>query len=997
VWSYTPSTALSAGGHTLSATATDGVGNVSPASVAVSFTYSPMAITTASLPSGRVGVAYAATIAAAGGTAPHGFATTAGALPPGVMLAADGVLSGTATTSGTFTFTVTATDANGLFASAVFSVTIAPPADPVVTDVENVDVTANADGSGEPTAIDLSTAVTNAARIEIVTPPAHGTATVNGFRVLYAPEVGYFGTDSFTYRAIGFTDDGASSRSVRTSAALGTTAEATVTVRIAAPTLALAGGALPSGQIGMAYAQALSASGGTAPYAYAVTAGALPAGISLASNGTLTGSPTSGGAFSFTLTATDSSTGTGPFSIAAAYTVTIDAPALAVTPSSLPNATVAQAYNQTFGATGGVAPYTYAVTGGALPTGLTLSPAGVLSGSPTQGGMFTFTVSATDASTGAGPYTVSQAVTLTVSGSTIAVAPANLPAATRGTAYSQSVTASGGVAPYTYAIASGAPPAGLILSPTGQISGTPTVAGSFTFGVRATDSATGAGPYSGVIDLTLTVSAADLTVTPTTLSDVLAGTAFSQQMQATGGQGGYTFAVTSGALPTGITLSTAGVLSGRPTVAGTFGFTVTATDGFGNTGAVGLSLTVTGRPDPSADPDVRGLSTAQAEATRRMTGTQISNFGRRLEALRSGGGSSPMALNLSLDAHAFTPLDEGQRTMGELDQMLGRGMGDARDLSGREELARMLAAGRAEGDEPQAGHADGRLAAGQGGRPDTAAGGPRVWAGGVISLGERDATTQAAEMSITTSGISAGVDMGVADNLDLGVGVGFGQENTDVGADVSRMEAESWVGVAYGSWRPIGSVFVDGMAGYGELGFDMRRKTPVNGDVVLGKRDGSIWFGSLSTGLDRTVGSTRWIGYGRLEVLSADLDAFTETGSALWALSYDARTVESVQGALGLRYERDILNGRDRWTPGFRLEWRREFADAGGQGMRYADWLDGPGYLIGQDGWERSQFNLGLSLGFQAYSGWSWSGEYEGGFSDGESLNSLRIRLAKPF
>lgn len=999
VWSYTPSATLSAGGHTLSATATDGVGNVSPASAAVSFTYSPMAITTASLPSGQVGVAYAATIAVAGGTAPYSFATTAGALPPGVTLAADGALSGAATTSGAFTFTTTATDANGLSTSAAFSVTIAPPADPVVTDVENVDVTANADGSGEPTVIDLSTAVTNAARIEIVTPPAQGTATVNGFRVLYLPEVGYFGTDSFTYRAIGFTDGGNSSRGLRTSAAAqGTTAEATVTVRIAAPTLILAGGALPVGQIGVTYAQTLTASGGTAPYTYAVTAGALPAGISLASNGTLTGSPSSGGAFSFTVTATDSSTGTGPFSIAAAYTVTIDAPALAVTPSALPNATVAQAYNQALSTTGGVAPYTYVVTGGALPTGLTLSNDGVLSGSPTQGGAFTFTVSATDASTGAGPYTASQMVTLTVSGSTIAVAPASLPAATRGTAYSQSVTASGGVAPYTYAIASGALPAGLTLSSTGQISGTPTVTGSFTFAVRATDSATGAGPYFGGTNLTLTVGAASLTVTPTTLPDVLAGTTFSQQMQATGGQGGYTFAVTSGALPAGVALSSAGVLAGRPTAAGTFGFTVMATDGFGNTGAVGLSLTVTGRPDPSADPDVRGLNTAQAEAARRMAGTQISNFGRRLESLHSGqGGQSSVALNLSLDAHAFTPLDEGQRTMGELGQVLGQGMGGARDLSGREELARMMAAGSPEGGDPGTGRVDGQLATGQGAAPADPPDGPRIWAGGAISLGERDATTQAAEMSITTSGISAGVDISVADTLDVGVGVGFGQERTDVGAEVSRMEAESWVGVAYASWRPAGSVFVDGMFGYGELAFDMRRKTPVNGDVVLGERDGSVWFSSLSTGLDRTVGSTRWIGYGRLEMLSADLDAFTETGSALWALSYDARTVQSVQGVLGLRYERDIQNGHDRWTPGFRLEWGREFADAGRQGMRYADWLDGPGYLIGHEGWERSQFNLGLSLGFQAESGWSWSGEYEGGFSEDESLNSLRIRLAKPF
>ncbi|MGH7027797.1 putative Ig domain-containing protein [Brevundimonas sp.] len=909
-WSYTPPSMLSAGEHALVATAVDAAGNSSPASASVSFTYSPLAITTASLPSGQVGVAYAATVAVAGGTAPYGFAVTAGALPNGVTLAAGGALSGTPTTSGTSAFTVTATDANSLSTSAAFSVTIAQPAPPAVTDVEDVDVTANPDGAGQPTAIDLSTAVSNAASIEIVTPPAHGGATVTGFQVLYVPEAGYFGTDSFTYRAVGFTDGpsaGPSGRGVRTSAAgsQGVSAEGTVTVQIAAPTLVLAGGAQPNGQVGVAYAQTLTASGGTAPYTFAVTAGALPAGISLAPDGTLSGSPVSGGAFNFTVTATDSSTGTGPFSISAAHT-------------------------------------------------------------------------------------------LTVAASTIAVAPASLPTATRGTAYSQSVTASGGVAPYTYAIATGALPAGLTLSPTGQISGTPTVTGSFTFGVRATDSATGAGPYAGGVELTLTVSAASLTVTPTALPEVLAGTPVNQQMQATGGQGGYTYAVTSGALPQGLTLSTAGVLGGRPTVAGTFVFTVTATDGFGNTGSVALSLTVTSRPDPSADPDVRGLNTAQAEAARRMAGTQMGNFSRRLEALHRDDGQGDVALDLRLDGHAFTPLDEGQRTMGELSQVLGRGLMQGRDVSDRDEMARMLASGRADGTT------EGGLSAGGssmqvGDGPAGPTSGPRVWVGGAISLGERDATTHTAEMSITSSGISAGVDMSVADNLDIGVGVGFGQENTDVGVDESRMEAKSWAGVAYGSWRPAESVFIDGMVGYGELGFDMRRRTPVDSSLVFGERDGATWFGSLAAGVDRTSGSTRWIGYGRLEMLTSDLDAFTETGSPYWALNYEARSVESLQRLVGLRYERDILRGHDRWTPGLRLEWRHEFADAGSQALRYADWLEGPAYLIGQDGWERSRLDLGLSLGWRSRNGWSWSGEYQGGFSDGETLSGLRITGAMAF
>lgn len=998
-WSYTPGSALPAGQTTLSAIAVDAAGNPSAASTTVRFTYSPVTITTATLASGQVGVVYAGAVQASGGTGPYGFAVTSGVLPGGVVLSGGGTLSGTPTANGSFAFTVTATDANGLSTSQAYSVAVARPADPVVTDVSDVEVTANPAGSGDPTVIDLSGAVQNAIRLEIVTPPAHGVATVNGFEVTYTPAAGYFGQDSFTYRAVGFDDAGTGNAAPAKggSPSSAVSQPATVSIIIAAPTLALTGGTQPAGQIGVTYSQVLTTSGGTAPYSYAVTDGSLPAGLSLATDGTLSGSPTAGGTFSFTVTATDSSTGTGPFSVSALHALTIDAPALIVTPSALPDATTAQAYSQSFSTTGGVAPYSYAVTAGALPTGLTLSPAGVLSGTATQGGIFSFTVSATDSATGAGPYTAARPVTLTVTASTIAVTPASLAAGTRGTPYAASVAASGGVAPYSYAIASGALPAGLTLSSAGQISGTPTVVGSFAFQVRATDSATGAGPYSGVADVTLTIGAATLTVTPTTLPDGLAGVSWSQQLQASGGQGGYSFAVTSGVLPQGLTLSPAGLLSGKPTTAGTFGFTVTATDGFSNTGNVALSVTIAGRPDPSADPDVRGLNTAQAEAARRMVGTQLGNFGRRLEQLHRGSeGQAGASMNLTLDVSAFTPLAEGRRSSGEPGQ--GAGLDDRRgDGEDRDQLNRMLWGDRA-GVATTGELAGDRLNAGpQAGADGEAYAGPRIWTGGAISLGERDATTQTAKMAISTSGISVGVDMSLSDNLDLGVGVGFGQENTDVGSESSRMEADSRVAVAYGSWRPSADVFIDGILGYGDLGFDTRRRTPVDSSLVFGQRDGSAVFGSLSAGVDRVAGPARWISYGRVDMLNADLDAYVETGSPLWALSYEARSVESLQAALGLRYEREILRGQDRWTPGIRVEWTHEFGDAGAQALRYADWLDGPGYAIGQQGWERSRFNLGLSLGWRAGDGWIWTGEYDGAFSNGELMNGLRIKGARAF
>ena len=107
---------------------------------------------------------------------------------------------------------------------------------------------------------------------------------------------------------------------------------------------------------------------------------------------------------------------------------------------NLPAATVAQAYSASFGATGGTAPYSYAVTGGALPGGLTLSPAGVLSGAPTAGGSFEFIVTATDSSTGAGaPFSGARTYQLTVQAPAISVTPTSLPAGQATFAYSQAV------------------------------------------------------------------------------------------------------------------------------------------------------------------------------------------------------------------------------------------------------------------------------------------------------------------------------------------------------------------------------------------------------------------------------------------------------------------------------------------------------------------------------------------------------------------------------
>ncbi len=259
-----------------------------------------------------------------------------------------------------------------------------------------------------------------------------------------------------------------------------------VAVCPACPLITLSPATLPEGTIGVAYNQAITAAGGTAPYTFSIIAGSLPPGLNLSAAGVISGIPTTAGSFTFTVRATDA---VGCFG-SRIYTLVINAiacPVITLSPTTIPPAVAGTPYGPVnITANGGTPPYTFAVTAGALTPGLTLSAGGVISGTPTQSGSFTFTITATDSLGCLG----SQIYTALVGCPVIAIAPTVLPNANIGTAYGPVViTASGGTAPYTFAVTSGSFPPGLTLTAGGTLSGTPTTQGFFQFTITATDSA----------------------------------------------------------------------------------------------------------------------------------------------------------------------------------------------------------------------------------------------------------------------------------------------------------------------------------------------------------------------------------------------------------------------------------------------------------------------------------------------------------------------------
>ncbi|NWJ97560.1 MAG: putative Ig domain-containing protein, partial [Chloroflexi bacterium] len=364
----------------------------------------------------------------------------------------------------------------------------------------------------------------------------------------------------------------------------GSTGAQASTLVVMAPTITLTPTTVPNGQVGTAYSQNVTATGGTAPYTYTVTLGTLPAGLTLASNGTLSGNPTAFGTFNFTVTATDANGFTG----AQAYTLMI-APLISLTPTTLPGGIAGTAYSQNLTATGGTAPYTYTITLGTLPTGLTLASNGTLSGNPTVAGTFNFTVTATDAN----GFTGAQAYSLVLASPTLTLLPTGLPNATIGTPYSQALAGSGGVGPYTFALANGSTlPTGLSLSSSGIISGTPTLLGPATVNVTVTD----ANGFSATFAVSLAVVNTTITLSPTTLPVLVVSQPYSQTLTALGGTAPYTYTVTTGTLPVGLNLASDGTLSGTPTVVGISTFTVTATDLYASTGTQVYTLIVMAIP-----------------------------------------------------------------------------------------------------------------------------------------------------------------------------------------------------------------------------------------------------------------------------------------------------------------------------------------------------------------------------------------------------------------
>jgi hypothetical protein len=541
----------------------------------------PLQITTSSLAGGQVGTSYQASMSVTGGTQPYSWSIVSGALPSSLALnAASGAISGTPSTAGNSSFTVKVSDSGSQSAQQPLAISVAAAVAPLQI------TTSSLAGGQVGTSYQASVSVTGGTQPyswSIASGALPASLALNAASGAISGMPSTAGNSSFT---------------VKVNDAAGKPAQQPLAISVAAAPAAplqITTSSLAGGQVGTSYQASVSVTGGTQPYSWSIASGALPSSLALnAASGTISGMPSTAGNSSFTVKVNDAAGKPAQQPLAISVAASPAAP-LQITTSSLAGGQVGTSYQASVSVTGGTQPYSWSIVSGLLPTGLALNAAsGTISGTPGQVGNSPFVVKVADSRS----QSAQQILTIGVTASLppLQITTSGVASGQVGVSYQATVSATGGTQPYSWSLSSGLLPSGLTLTSAGAITGIPTSAGQNSFALQVKDAS--ASPQIAEQALGIQVSPAPpsaLSIQTSSLPQAMVGQPYSFTLQASGGQPGYTWSISSGALPSGLMLDAAsGHISGTTSANGALNLTVHVADSSSppQTASAALTLTV---------------------------------------------------------------------------------------------------------------------------------------------------------------------------------------------------------------------------------------------------------------------------------------------------------------------------------------------------------------------------------------------------------------------
>jgi hypothetical protein len=346
----------------------------------------------------------------------------------------------------------------------------------------------------------------------------------------------------------------------------------------------LADSPLPDGMVGSYYSSVLWADGGTKPYSWTISAGALPGGLNLNGvNGEIYGTPTTAGNFDFTAMVTDSSAGPGTDTKDFNVTIRAAGGTIEITTTSLPDGTIMDDYIAGLAATGGTPPYTWSIISGALPHGLVMdSTLGTIYGIPTvEHGTFTFTVQVKDNASPA--ETTTKELSININAIPVMIVTEALPTSPVTTSYNGQLDATGGTEPYFWSVTSGSLPTGYVLdNATGLISGQSVRPHQdYTFTITVDDSSVPTQSDAKEFMIHLTDNSGGgmppipepCYIVTKYLHNGMIGQFYNEAIiKSETGKGPFGWAIDSGTLPYGLVINQDGTITGIPEQRGRYQF-----------------------------------------------------------------------------------------------------------------------------------------------------------------------------------------------------------------------------------------------------------------------------------------------------------------------------------------------------------------------------------------------------------------------------------------